>query len=248
MLVRVVLHHLALRNWMRDSHVLGDAVLQKVLSDSAALLSIRSVPELRIQSGLSSPVVAGLFRPVILLPEHARQWSEETCKMVILHELGHLQRKDLWVRYAADIACALHWYNPLVGWMRCQLLSQCEYACDARVIAAGADAKVYVRALCDVVECAVDRSGALTHPVGVCAMADHVPLQARVARLISGSSKAGKPWVAVFAAVFMTGAAFGFTLVRPAVVNKGSGIGQPSNGYSEQEIDLRHSADPFPGS
>ena len=46
----------------------------------------------------------------------------------ILYRLGQASAKDLWVRMAAEITCAVHWYNPLVWWMRTKLLTQCEYA------------------------------------------------------------------------------------------------------------------------
>lgn len=243
MLVRVFLSHRCLRKWVRDSRLPDDGPWQEVLRESAAVLGLRSLPGLRIKPGLSSPVVAGLRHPVILMPEHAAHWPGRTLRMALLHELGHLRRKDLWVRYAADTACALHWYNPLVWWMRSKLLSQCEYACDARVIATGVSAGDYVRALCDVVENAI-RLPQVTSPGGVCAMAGHAPLRSRVVRLMHGSPPA-KTWLPIAAAVLTTGTALGLSLVRPAVLDK-SGDGSPS-GYTQEEIDLRHSANPFPG-
>ncbi|MFK7910374.1 MAG: M56 family metallopeptidase [Akkermansiaceae bacterium] len=245
MSLRVISSHIALRKWVGDSRPSENRAWQKIMRDSAAMLCLRTLPELRVKSGLSSPVVTGLKHPVILVPENARGWSEETFQMAIIHEMGHLQRKDLWLRYAADIACAFHWYNPLVWWMRAKLLSQCEYACDARVIATGVDAKAYVRALCDVVENAISRPDISVRPAGVCAMADHAPLEVRVSRLMSGK-RAGKPWLAVAAAMLTTCTALGLTLMRPAV-ERGSGGGESEIEYSKDEIDLRHSADPFPG-
>ncbi len=244
MLLRIIINHLALRSWVADSVLLNSASWQKALRESAAKIGLRALPELRMKVGLSSPVVTGIRRSVILMPHHADQWSEDTREMAILHELGHLQRKDLWVRYAADIACALHWYNPLVWWMRAKLLSQCEYACDAHVIASGADAGDYVRALCDVVENAMNQPDVTARPCGVCAMADHAPLKTRVARLMHGS-RPGKPWLAAIAALFTTATALGLTLVRPAVIS-GGGDSEPAE-YSQEEIDVRHSANPFPG-
>lgn len=247
MILRLLLSHRALGKWVRDSILLDDRAWQKTLRASAVMLDQKSLPELRMKAGLSSPVVAGLCRPVVLLPTHAGQWSADTRLMAVLHELGHLQRKDLWVRYAADIACALHWYNPLVWWMRGKLLSQCEYACDARVISAGANVRTYVRALCDVVENAIGQPGLTARPCGVCAMADHAPLKTRVTRLIHGS-RSGKPWLAAIAAVMTTTTALGLTLMRPVIAHGGiDGNGGEVHDYSQQEIDLRHSANPFPG-
>ena len=77
-------------------------------------------------------------------------------------------------------------------------------------------------------------------------MADHAPLQARVDRLMFGV-RSGGPWMAVLAAVFTTCTALGLTFVRPAIEDGGQGVADPVPGYDQREIDLRHSADPFPG-
>lgn len=79
-------------------------------------------------------------------------------------------------------------------------------------------------------------------------MADHAPLKLRVQRLLH-AQRGGRLWLAVSAAVLTAATALGLTLVRP--VEKPTGampVSEKTDGeYSEKEIDLRHSADPFPG-
>lgn len=239
MLLRVAHDRWLLGRWLAQGVQAGAAMGGSCVEECAAMLGMEEFPDIRVKRGLSSPVVAGLLRPVILVPAVAKQWSDETWKMAILHELGHIQRKDLWLRMAADICCAVHWYNPLVWWMRSKLLTQCEYACDARVIASGVAPRAYVRALCDVVESALQES----RPQGVVAMADHAPLKMRVERLMGGA-RVGRSWLAVVAAVLTTVTALGLTLIRPAAESDTS---RDTGGYSQAEIDLRHRADPFPG-
>lgn len=254
MLFRLVRGQRELAKWIEESKQASDHEWQESLEQCANMLGVNELPALRVKKDLSSPVVAGLLKPVILIPATAFQWPEETRKMAMLHELGHIRRKDLWLRLAADITCAIHWYNPLVWWMRATLLTQCEYACDARVIASGANPKRYISALCDVVESAMQHSlysAGKARPAAVCAMADHAPLKMRVKRLLHGQ-RVGNPWLAVVAAVLTTATALGLTLVRP-VMKQAGGVGMPESekaqgGYGEEEIDLRHSADPFPGS
>lgn len=234
MTLRLCLKHLILRRWLNDSEV---ADWEPLLTECAKMLGVVALPQLRMKKALTSPVVAGIFRPVIILPASSMHWGHETRKMAILHELGHVQRKDLWFRLAAEFSCVLHWYNPLVWWLRSKLLTQCEYACDALVISAGADRKSYISALCDVVESAQVES----RPQGLMAMADHAPLKLRVNRLLGGA-RVGKPWLAITAAILTTATALGLSLVRPAELTKPVG-----EDYSQEEIDLRHSANPFPG-
>lgn len=228
-----------LKKWLRDSMPVMGADWDVCLAECRSMLGLKPNPDVRLKRGLSSPVVAGLWHPVILMPEGAEYWKLETRKMAILHELGHVQRKDLWLRMAADLTCAMHWYNPLVRWMRSKLLTQCEYACDARVIAAGADQRSYILALCDVLESALDEP----RPTGLLAMADHAPLKTRVDRLLK-NKKLSRPWGAFLAAALTISTALGLTLVRPVQEVESS----PSSESSmKQEIKLRHSANPFPG-
>lgn len=248
MLLRLVRGQRELAKWLKESQRASCHEWQECLEQCADMLGVDGIPDLRVKQDLSSPVVAGLLKPVILIPSSASQWPAETREMAMLHELGHIRRKDLWVRLAADITCAVHWYNPLVWWMRSTLLTQCEYACDARVIASGANPKRYISALCDVVESAIQHSACEARPSAVCAMADHAPLKMRVKRLLH-DQRVGRPWLAVVAAVLTSATALGLTLVRPVIKQASetpsSERAQP--GYSEEEIDLRHSADPFPG-
>ena len=62
-------------------------------------------------AAVSSPLVTGVLRPVVLLPEtHS---DPEALKVPAAHELDHIRRGDLWVRLCAMTALILHWYNPL---------------------------------------------------------------------------------------------------------------------------------------
>jgi beta-lactamase regulating signal transducer with metallopeptidase domain len=60
------------------------------------------------------PVVCGIFRPVVLLPADANNWSEERLRMVLLHELAHVARRDCLTQMLAQTACAFYWFNPFV--------------------------------------------------------------------------------------------------------------------------------------
>ena len=93
--------------------------------------------------------------------------------MALLHELGHIQRRDLWMASLAHLACLLHWFNPAVWWLRRTFLAQCEFACDAHLVQHGADPKTYAHALCDVAQ------SAAAPPLSL-AMAGHVPLRERI--------------------------------------------------------------------
>ncbi|MCL2083768.1 MAG: M56 family metallopeptidase [Oscillospiraceae bacterium] len=79
-----------------------------------------------------APMLIGLFKPAVILPE--REYTEAQLKAVLLHELTHLRRKDILVKWLSVIACAVHWFNPVVWAARREIDRACELACDETVI------------------------------------------------------------------------------------------------------------------
>ena len=86
-----------------------------------------------------------------MLPDAARQWSGEQLRSVLLHELAHIKRRDTIVQLLAQVACALHWFNPLVWFAAWRLHVERERACDDLVLASGVRPSAYAGHLLDVV-------------------------------------------------------------------------------------------------
>jgi hypothetical protein len=58
-------------------------------------------------------VTWGLLRPKVLLPAASQDWAEDRLRVVISHELAHIQRGDWVVQIAAEVLRAVYWFNPL---------------------------------------------------------------------------------------------------------------------------------------
>ena len=97
------------------------------------------------------PVVWGILRCRLLLPAAARHWSGEQLRSVLLHELAHIKRRDTMAQLLAQIACALHWFNPLVWFAAWRLGVERERACDDLVLASGVRPSAYAGHLLEVV-------------------------------------------------------------------------------------------------
>jgi len=108
------------------------ALLQSIWTVSAGLLGERRIPELQISAAVSSPVIAGLLKPVLLLPHD--QYSEQELNFIFRHELVHYQRRDLWYKLILMIANGLHWFNPFVYLMVARAGMDIEISCDDRVM------------------------------------------------------------------------------------------------------------------
>lgn len=127
------------------------------------------------------PMMWGILRPVIVLPAGAGEWQPERLHAVLLHELVHVQRRDLWAQAMAQAACCLYWFHPLAWLAARQLRKQRERACDDAVLNRGVAASEYAGHLVDLVRAvAAKRSRWADAP----AMAEASDLESRVRSLL----------------------------------------------------------------
>lgn len=188
--------------------------------------------EIRTLGEISSPVAAGIFRPVVFVPDTWHAWSDETRHAVLAHECKHHQRRDPLWRAVAAVTCTLYWFNPLVWWMARRLAGQCEFACDEAVIADGMPPDRYANVLCDL-------AAPVRSPATALALAHEGGLEARVRRMFSPHRQFSK---VTLAAITMLTA-----LMAIAVASLTQADPPEAPSVPIQEIRERLTADPFPG-
>jgi hypothetical protein len=125
--------------WFLGGLVGANRILRKAKSSATLTQKAQSIahemgvlkgPKVLLGPAGMVPFTIGATRPVILLPEGADAWDEQRLIRVMRHEIGHVARGDWAVVTLSRIACAVHWFNPLV-WMAAQELRQeCEKAAD----------------------------------------------------------------------------------------------------------------------
>ena len=130
----------------------------------------------------------GVLRPRVLLPAAADDWSAECLHAVLVHELGHVCRRDTLIQTIAQVGCALYWWNPLAWLAAARLRIEREHACDDLVLGAGVLPSSYATNLL-----AVARSIAMdAHvPQGASCMVDRSWTQMRLVRILDAATPRG---------------------------------------------------------
>ena len=88
-----------------------------------------------------------LVRPLLLLPEDWRTWTEAERRAVVAHELAHVIRCDYASGLVARLAEVMNPFHPLVRWMAGRLHLEQELAADAIGARFAGGRSTYLRAL-----------------------------------------------------------------------------------------------------
>ena len=128
---------------VRSYPPLADADLLAELSAAAAQVGGRPPPAVVSPAG-TGPAVTGLVRPRLLVPaDFADRLAPNARRLVLLHELAHVRRRDVPVGWVASAAAAVHWFNPAAWLALSQLRVERELAADAAVLDATGDRAGY---------------------------------------------------------------------------------------------------------
>ena len=106
-------------------------------------------PPVVLQSpSVVSPIIAGIFRPFILLPldEHTDIHSR---REVFLHELTHIKRHDFLWNQLRNLGTVLLPFHPLMWIISFKIEELADYICDDYVIVYNGNRQKYIRNLTD---------------------------------------------------------------------------------------------------
>jgi TonB family protein len=173
------------QRWLaRRSATLFDPALAGITADLVRQAGFRRKVYLKRSLDQPMPMTWGVFRPQILLPNCLDEWCEERKRVVVAHELAHVQRLDWLFQTIAQIACVVYWFNPLF-WIACnRLYRESEHACDDIVIGLGVDARDYASHLLGIARTLRQSGGGWSRTL---AMARQSTLEKRFAALLKSS-------------------------------------------------------------
>jgi Zn-dependent protease with chaperone function len=127
--------------------------LAQLVAELAGEIGLRRAPAVVAVAEDCPLFVCGLWCPTIILPERlAAALGPDERRQVILHELAHVKRRDLFWGWPVEIARIAYFFHPLVYWVAHQLRLERELACDQlAMVRSGHPPAEYARTLVRVV-------------------------------------------------------------------------------------------------
>ena len=141
-----------LHRLMRLTTAAGDDLTERV-SELAERIGLRRRPQVLLVDHPGVLFVCGLWRPKLMLPRTLPgTLSAADMDQVVLHELAHLRRGDLYWGWTIELARTIYFFHPLVYWVGYCLHLERELACDQVAMSvSGHDAGDYAQTLVRVV-------------------------------------------------------------------------------------------------
>lgn len=111
-------------------------------------LQIKEAVKIAESKMISTPMVIGFFKPMILVPFGLiNQLEIEEVEAILIHELTHISRNDYLYNLLISIVELCFYFHPAVWWISANIRSERENCCDDAVILHGKNPTIYAKAL-----------------------------------------------------------------------------------------------------
>ena len=190
------------------------------------------LPQLLESSDVLSPVIVGVVRPVLLLPENFAQHTEDEIKAALCHELAHVRRRDYLVNLVCQVMALPVAWHPATAAVQQRIRRTREMVCDAMAAEEMKSEAAYTRCLVALAQgtLEVHSMAGRTQALG---LFDNKVLEERVMRLMEKkvvmSMREQVARVAAGVAVMIGALAVAFVFhVTPAMANMQTTIAPPA--------------------
>lgn len=205
----------------RRADKFADPALVELFASLLVEVNLKSTVRLLRSERTSMPIVYGILRPAVLLPAEAETWSEERQRMVLLHELTHVTRRDCLTQLLAQMTCAFYWFNPFVWFAARRLRVEREQACDDYVLSIGTKPSDYANHLLEIARSMQERSIFEWSQTTSVAMARRSQLEGRLLAILNKENKRGamSRAVALGLVALICVPLLSLAVVHPTVIN-----------------------------
>lgn len=117
-------------NLLKQS-ILDNKVIESLYKEKLKLKIKRELKVFKLD-GTYSPMLIGLFNPIIIIPN--KIYSANELDLIFRHELIHYKRRDNYLKVLIELVTIIHWFNPCAYILKKQFYEHCELSCDEMVI------------------------------------------------------------------------------------------------------------------
>jgi len=170
----------------KNSQAVIDRSVVELCKRLAESYSIRKGVKVVVSAKAQSPFVFGVFRPTIILPQSSGGWTGSDLRIILMHELAHIRRHDLFWIYVNFAITAIFWFNPLIWIARRKMITESDKACDDFVVSGGTDPAFFAMRLVDIARSIGRSHGRVQLGTG---MANKSQLEERIMSILSQRKK-----------------------------------------------------------
>lgn len=109
--------------------------LQEIFLETKKELNIKKQVRFICSAYCQSPVTSGVIFPTVWFPAYyEKEMDKKGFQYMIKHELLHIKRNDILVKYLGLLVVAIHWFNPFTYLLYHELSAIGEMYCDNGVL------------------------------------------------------------------------------------------------------------------
>ncbi len=188
-----------------------DGKWEAMLCALAGQLGIKKKVELRESLRINTPMVLGIWRPLILLPVGlVSGFSPRQVESILAHELAHIRRHDYLANLLQTLAEIVLFFNPAVWWISSLIRIEREHCCDDIAVDLTGDAVTFVKTLATLEEYRHTHTGLAIGFTG-----NKGSLLSRIQRLAGTDYQSNLPFRFFWSAIIMLMVMLGLAFTKP---------------------------------
>ncbi|HMQ61892.1 MAG TPA: M56 family metallopeptidase [Flavilitoribacter sp.] len=132
---------------------LSAGAFQDLVNDLCKRMGIKKLVELKENIRISSPMVIGFVKPVILMPFGLlTRLDTAQIESILAHELAHIRRYDYIFNLFQSLVEIVLFFNPATWWLSSFIRSEREFCCDDMAVRQTGNKLVFVQTLAKLEE------------------------------------------------------------------------------------------------
>ncbi len=109
--------------------VVSNIALKTALKKNSVCCGYLDRAEIRRSDNVATPILFGGLKTVLYIPQEV--YGTDKMQYITAHEVVHIRRNDISIKWFAALIKCIHWFNPLVYYLIKQINYSCEISCDA---------------------------------------------------------------------------------------------------------------------